>query len=808
MINKLSSENKLCQHCGNYVGNQQSDFCCSGCLQVYQILKSSGLTNYYKIRELSNVDQVNPVNLSDETFEYFNDFKFQQEFVFQKQENIESGLLYIKGVHCAACQWLLNRLPEFCAGVLRSELNYSNSQLNMTIDNNQTSWQQVARFINKIGYYPELLQSKKNEQQKNDRKLLLLQIGVAGFSAGNTMMIAVSLYQGLFSGIAEPYRNFLHWVSLILTLPTMIFSAEHFFKKSFAMLKIRQPHLDLPISIGILLGFIYSVYATITGKDYVYFDTICMLIFLILTARYLQRLAVEKVQEKMNIDQFRLPTYARLILNDQLKETFIKSVKRGDLCLVKPNEIIPVDGEVKEGSSQVDNSFLTGESLPIRVSKGINVYAGSKNLENDLIINTSSELNEFRISKIFNSLGQVGHKSHKFTAKIDYISRGFVWVVCSLAVINFIIWIFIRDFEIALQHTIALLIITCPCALGMSAPLIIAKAVSQLATKEIFIKNLDFFDILNRCKNYFFDKTGTLTDGQFKIVDSYFKDTQKKEALLKKILILETNTQHPIKDAFFNFYKNIDIIENFNLMQFEVVAGLGINGVFSDNEKIFIGSRKFISNNGVVIEKEILDQIDSYIKEGHSIVLASNDQNLLAYFILGDEIRSNANKLIQFLNKEKKEVFILSGDNQSSVQKVADKLNIANFYSQKLPEEKADFIEKQKNLSVMVGDGFNDALALQKADIGIGVAGGSEVNMLVSDCYINSFSIEKLQNLILNTNKILKFINYNILFSLIYNVIGASLAVLGYINPLVAAILMPISSFIIIFRAIGFKTIN
>ena len=798
-INCQLSSNK-CLHCGTATPDSFCEFCCTGCEQVYKILNQAGFEHYYSLKDLEEVKFEIPAEIKSNSYEYFNDLLFIEQHSKLYNKEYKQINLFLYGVQCAACVWLIDKLPSLCIGVLKADLNYSNSVVTIVYDDSKTSLQKIAQTLNNIGYPPEPYNPNEEElQSRNAIKLLLIQLGVAGFCAGNTMMIAISLYQGYFSGIAENYKTFLHWVSFFLCLPTVFFSAQPFFKSALVSLRFKQIHIDFPISLGILIGFIYSFVNTVLNYNEVYYDSICMLIFLLLIGRFLQKKGIERAYKTANLENLILPTYARVKnASGEFVESYLKTVKKDDLVKVLAGEKIAVDSTVIKGSSAVDNSFLTGESLPIDIYKGSVVFAGAINLNSEIITKANGSFYESRISKIISLIKTSVSDKSTVSSSVNKLSSYFVVCVLLLASACFLYWSMIADIKTAIMNSISLLIVTCPCALGLAAPLVIARSVGQLARKEIFVRNSEFFDRLLSAKNIYFDKTGTLTTGDFKIIKEFYEERVDKQDLLEKISILEKTSSHPIKNAFItNSNSEIKLISKEN------IDTQGIEGVFSDDTRLTVGSLKLFNDRKINFPTEI---IESYKSKNLSIVLVALENKFVACFAVGDKVREGMSQLVAKLNSYGKEVNILSGDNFEVVHKVGEDIDIAfeNLFAEKTPEEKTEII-KNKQFNCMIGDGANDAPALKASDVSIGVGGSSEVNLLVADSFIRNFSSNNLLLLFDTASRVKKAIIINIIFSLLYNILGAGLAFMGYLNPLYAAILMPISSFTVILLALNFK---
>lgn len=798
VASQIVHQENLCKHCGQALINKNNSFCCHGCETVYNIINNSGLSDYYNYRAVEGNKEFKPALESNLTYEFYEDPEFLRENVTKLQNDLASINLFVYGVQCTACAWLIEKLPSFCPGIISAELNYATSVCKVVYDSKLCSPKTIAISLSRLGYAPEpYKQSSEDAHRKNQHRLLLLQLGVAGFCAGNTMIIAVSLYQGFFSGISNDFKVFLHWISFALTLPVILFSAQAFFKSAFAALKLRIPHIDLPIALGILAGFFYSLYNVIFGGE-VYFDSICMLVFLLLIGRYVQNVAVERAYKGNNIESFLLPSFARIKTNDgQYIERYNKVAVKSDNILVKADEIIPVDGIVLEGLSSVSNAFLTGESTPISVQSGSAVFAGARNLDDQIIIEAECDFNDSRINRILAIVKSQSKNAGSKSSVINKLSGKFVITVILASSLCFALWLYLAGFKTALLNSMSLLIITCPCALGLAAPLVVARTIGTLAREKIFIKSNYFLEQILSCKTIYFDKTGTLTNGDFDIISQDYFTGLDPAQIFKIATAVESTQNHPIKKA---FQKLGSDNEPTIFSSIQTHPGQGVSAILMDGTSVEIGSEKFMHQIGAEVGSEVQNIIQNHRTFFLTSIFIAFDKKIVGLYGIGDKLRDGIVELIKYLNLQGIQLKIISGDNSAVVKHVAGQLGIPeeNALSELLPERKKTIVENDNSTTVMIGDGANDAPALKAATLSIGVGGSSEVNLLVADCFIGEPDSKKFLKTFTTAKGCHKIIKANILVSLSYNTLGASLAFLGLMNPLLAALLMPVSSLTVI----------
>jgi Cu2+-exporting ATPase len=496
------------------------------------------------------------------------------------------------------------------------------------------------------------------------------------------------------------------------------------------------------------------------------------------------------------------------------KERFISSIKAGFLIEIPPQSYIPVDGIIESGLSAIDNSFLTGESSPLKVSSGSKVLAGAKNIEASLIIKALCDNGKSRIHRILNNVFEAGSKRLKIQTTLDRLSKYFVLTVLSIAIITFIYWYLHSGLPEALRVSVAILIITCPCALGMAAPLINTRAVQQAAQFGIYLNSAEVFERLAQIEHFYFDKTGTLTQGDFVVLKIYYTSEIEPEFLLYKICAIENHTSHPIGRAFnklqLEFQTTTDAYANIILTGFKEFAGFGVEGIFNNQERISIGSKAFMDKQGVKFTVDDSREAGILLELQETLVFVAINFKLVAIFVLGDQLRSGGRELVDLLESQQKKVYLLTGDLKTSALAKARELGLSEdcVYAEMEPEAKASLIKSDNLTTCMIGDGINDVAALKNSSLGIAVSGGSEASLMFADCFIKDFDLDKFILLFSNSHRVILAIKKNVLISLAYNLVGVALAAAGYINPLVAAVFMPISSLSVIVFSLFFKFTN
>ncbi|HEY3254031.1 MAG TPA: HAD-IC family P-type ATPase, partial [Polyangiaceae bacterium] len=451
----------------------------------------------------------------------------------------------MEGVHCSACVWLLERLPRVTPAVLEARYDLTRSVLRLTWDSSVAPLSEVARALDSLGYTPHPTHSTNlaREQRTGDRALLL-RLGFAGAAAGNVMLMALALYSGHYAGMAAEYAALFRWGSLVIATPAVFWAGNVFFRGGLAALRTRTPHMDLPVSLGLLAGYLGSAANTIRGQGEIYFDSLCTLIFLLLVGRYLQRTHQRRSAKASDLLNALAPTTACLVDGEALREVPASTLAVGSIIELRVAERIAVDGVITEGSSALDTSLLTGESFPEEATVGDRVYAGTTNLSARLRARVESVGAESRLGRLMQSVEATQRERAPIVRLADRVAGYFVVAIVGLAVLTLLVWSWL-DASHAIDHTVALLVVTCPCALGMATPLAVSAALRAAARHGVLFKGGEFLEELARPGIIVFDKTGTLTEGRLALV-AWYGDP----AIQAFVRAAEATSGHPIARAF------------------------------------------------------------------------------------------------------------------------------------------------------------------------------------------------------------------------------------------------------------------
>jgi len=775
----------------------EEQFCCPGCRMVYRVIHAEGLDRFYSLREEDDLPYV-PARSTERSYQEFDEATFQSLYCRPVEPGLRAVELYLEGVHCTACLWLVERIGVITPGVVEIRLDIARARARVRWDPASISLSEIARRLDSFGYPVHPFRGVKAEEMaRREDRALMIRLAVAGATGGNVMLIAFALYGGMFHGMAPVYESFFRWVSLVITIPSVIFGGGVFIAGAWSALKARVLHMDLPISLGILTGFVWGAVNTIRGGGEIYFDSVTVLIFLLLVGRLVQRRQQRKAADAAELLYAISPTRARLLVEGEVREVPVEALTRGARVEVRAGDTVPADGVVRAGRSTVDLSLLTGESRPIAVEPESPIHAGVVNLAARLEVEVTATGEETRVGKLMKLVETCAERRPEIVRMADRISGWFVAAVLVLAAGTALLWL-ILDPARAVDHAVALLVVTCPCALGLATPLAVSAAIGQAARAGILVKGGDVFERLARAGRVWLDKTGTLTEGRLALIR-----WEGAEDVKPLVAALEAEVSHPLAHG---FLESIDaagaaVAERSAVEDVRQVSGRGVSGCV-DGRRVVVGSPAHVADVVRGLTDVESERVSALTRDGLTPVLVGVDGDVAAIAGFGDPIRSDAAGALARIRARGWRVGMLSGDHPDVAAAVGRRLGLAeaDVRGGMLPEAKLTVVEEslERGPVVMVGDGVNDAAALSLATVGIGVHGGAEAALSAADVFLTRPGLSSVAEVFEGSHRTLRVIRRNLIFSLCYNVIGATLAVIGVINPLIAALLMPASSITVI----------
>ena len=808
------TEHAGCFHCGLPVAdnlhfhatieNRERQFCCLGCQSVCKIIYDSGLQGFYQ-RTPEGQLLAPPPELPKDIALYDID-EVQGEFVADLGQ-IRHIHLLVEGIHCAACVWLIERSLQKLPGMIDVKVNLANRRTHIRWDNNQIRLSKILKRMGEIGYAsvpfdPESAEGAINKQNRS----MLLRMAFAGFAMMNMMWIAIALFAGANQ---DEFRNLFHWIGFALATPTLVYSGWPFFRGAFTGLINKHLTMDLPIAIGASITYIYSTWITVSGTTSgdVYFDTVVNFIFIILVGRFLEskskRHALAATQRLLDLQ----PRVATVIRDNEQKIVPVRSIKNGETVLIRGGEKSPVDGVILDGESAFDEAMISGESMPVRKQSGHVVLAGTINLESAIHVQVTGTLANTTLGRIISLVEEAQASKAPIQCIADKIVPWFVAITLLLATITFFLW-HADNIDKAILAATSVMIITCPCAFGMSTPMSITVASGLGATYGILVKNGAVLEHLSSINHFVFDKTGTLTQGKIKL-RQIVTDNFPEHELLNLAAQAEQLSEHNIARSIVQAATGQAItLQSSRVKDFRNQPGMGISANI-DGRMLYLGTFNWLQQNSIPLSDAIHTQTLEREHQGISCIQAAIDGRHVGLFAVADTLRPDAKSLIQNLREKGVKLTLLSGDRKAVAESIAAELGGMTVIAEVLPQQKDDVIrrlQKSGERVAMIGDGINDAPALIRADVGIAIGSGTDASMECADIILLSNELDKIRLAIQLSRRTLKTIRQNIIMSIIYNMIMVPLAMMALVTPLVAAISMPVSSIAVIANAARIRT--
>lgn len=769
----------------------EHQFCCPGCRAVFEQIHACGLDDYYRLRDAAGLE-LKPAEIREADTAAFDSDAYDNLYVRHGAQNAECATEFVlEGVSCAACVWLIERLPRRLDGLIDARLGLTDATVRLTWDPRRLKLSTIAAELLRFGYRPHPARgTKQADLHKRELRRRLMDVGAAGAMTGNLMLLAAALYAGWFSGIDRPYEALMRWLSVGLGIVCLAWPGREFFTGAIAALRLRTVNFDVPIALALFAGGVAGTINVIFNRGEIYFDSLSALIFLLLIGRLLQFCQQRRAQSAVELLFSLTPATCRRIENDTSVSIPIQSLEVGDVVEVWPGELIPADGEVIDGVSSIDQSLLTGETKTIPATRGTFVFGGARNTDAKLRIAVRAVGESTRVGRLMRLLEQGLADKPPIVRLTDRVASRFTFLVIGLALLTFLVWLPRTGAEVAINHVVSLLIVTCPCVLGLAVPLTFALTIGRLARRDILVKSAAVLERLAKPTRVVLDKTGTLTEGRMRVV-RWVGDESWRGVVAR----LEAESAHPIGRALSDAYESIEPPAGLRreIAHRRERAGGGVEASLAGHD-VLLGSPRLIASFGAFCPPDFEQTRRDEESQGNTVVLLAVDGVVRALAILCDQLRAEAPGTVARLRQLGYKPSICSGDVQGVVNRVAASLAIvsADALGGMSPEEKLSNVKSAPSL--MIGDGVNDAAALAAADVGVAVRGGAEASLAAADVYIARPGLDGVIELIVTARHTLGVVRRNVVVALAYNGLAASLAIGGYMHPLLAAILMPMSS--------------
>ncbi len=800
-----------CTHCGAIVPaglvdpRSSEQFCCDGCRSAFGIARACRLDS--PPQRPGGPLEAGGSATGAGSFAELDDPAFTRVFVRPRPDGLSSVDLLVEGVHCAGCVAVLERLPRIVPGVIEAVLNFRLATLRVVFDPSRTSVSTIARAIDAMGYRPHPARDRSAEQARRlEERHALIRIGVAGACAGNVMIFAFALYGGVFGGIQPQFELLFRGLSAAVGTLCLAWPGRAFFRNAWAAVRTRTVNLDVPICFALGAGGVMGVVNTVLNRGEIYFDSVTAIVFLLLIGRFIQQRQQRRAADAVELLFSLIPSRVRRVEGDAAHLVPVEALAVGDLVEVLAGDSVPVDGVVESGASHVDESLLTGESTPIEVGPGALVHAGSANLSGVLRVRTQATGRDTRAGRLMGMIEECAQRRPPISHFTDRVSRWFVVGVIVASLVTFVVWLQ-RDPAHAIDHATSMLIVTCPCMLGLAAPLVMATSIGRAARQGILIKGADVLESLSTPGTLILDKTGTVTQGRAALARR-----EGDAQAIQLLALLETRSTHPLARAIVQGVltaQERDLAPQ-SIADVEQTTGGGIRGTVQ-GRLVAAGTRAFLSSLRVPLDARAEDLERAVAQDGLTPILIAVDSRIVAAVGVGDPVRPDARESVQRLIKGGWNVELLSGDHPSSVRAAGATLGLEERACQGgvTPEGKLAVIERRTRERtdgrpiVMVGDGVNDSAALAAASVGIAVHGGSEASLSAADVYLSRPGLAPILDAIDGGRRAMGTIRLTLWASLLYNLIAGSFTLAGQIAPWIAAILMPLNSLTVTLIAVS-----
>jgi Cu+-exporting ATPase len=732
-------------------------------------------------------------------FEYLIDQEVVDKLVDFKNDNIFSVSFLIPNIHCTSCVWLLENLQNIDSGILQGTVNFLKRTLTVIYDNEKTDLRNIVELLTSVGYEPNLkLQQLSKTKVHDPQRSIWLKLGVAGFSFGNIMLFSFPEYLDIStSSSVQSFSPFFGVLNIILALPVLFYSSSDYLKSAWAALLQKGINLDVPISLGILALFGRSLYEIVSGTGAGYFDSFTGFIFFLLIGKLIQKKTFEGLSFDRDYKSY-LPISVLRTEHGSEKSISVSKTQVGDIIRIRNQELLPCDSILESDSAIIDYSFITGESDPIPKKKGDLIYAGGRVLGKTITLMISKKVEHSYLTQLWENDNSKSYQDKFATSFADRVSPYFTVSVIVIALLSCIVWLQIEPSN-AFNIFTAVLIVACPCALALSSPFTFGSATNILSFNNFYLKRVDGIEILGSIKNIVFDKTGTITDPKKSTLRFNGDDLSEYERSLLSSTVM--NSVHPYSKNIFDFLK-ADHQPAYEIESFEETKGKGIYAKIDGNH-IHIGSKSFIeSEANFVIKKSIAKG---------SLVYVSINFVEKGFFEFVNKIRPGIDMVLKDLQKHY-HLELLSGDNEKDGSQLKDFFGgWNNMYFEQSPQHKKDHVSSLKSKLgnvLMIGDGLNDAGGLQASNFGIAITDQVSSFSPACDGILEAGSMFKLNDILRFCRRSMFVIYASFILSLLYNLTGLGFAVTGHLSPLVAAILMPLSSIsIMVFTTVSTKLI-
>jgi len=793
------SDKVACSHCHLeftqevMIEDEGHYFCCNGCQGVFHLLSDEGLDSFYD--KTGDIKLAPPIEQYEDSSN-FNAPAFYDKFVKTSNNSFSEVSLIIEGIHCSACVWLNEKALHKMEGVIEANINFTNNKAQIIWADHIVKLSEIIDMIRAIGYNAYPYDASLQEVHANkERKDYYLRMAVAIFASMNIMWIAVAQYAGFFSGMTQELKTILNIAEGILATPVLFYSGWIFFRGSYYGLKNRVVNMDLLVATGASLTYVYSIYITVLEHGEAYFDSVSMIITFVLIGKFLEVLSKKNAADTLDIIGKHLPSEANVIKDGKIISLKLEDIIVGDTIVVSSGEKVLLDGVIVKGEGTFDESNLTGESEAIYKKESDSVISGTISIDSDIHFRATKDFEHSTLSNLVSLLENAINKKPKIEQLANRLSEHFSTVILLFSIATFFVWwLCPHSFETSLMVAISVIVIACPCALGLATPVATLVGLNLAARKGILFKEAAQLESMAKIDVLLVDKTGTLTVGKPEVINETILEEFDKNILYS----LVKNSKHPVSQGIKNYIQeSLETVEETLFNSFKQLPARGVIATYNANE--------ILGGNVQLLEEYSI--ISSFTSDKTLFFVAIN-KKLVAIYELEDKLKKDAVILVESLSNRGIETIMLTGDHERSAIKIAKQAGIKTFHANLSPKDKLVYVEKLQADSkavVMVGDGVNDILALGRADIGIVMGSGSDISVDVSDVVLLNSSLISLLDAFKISDTTFRLIKQNFAISLVYNAVTIPLAMMGYVIPLIAALSMSFSSLLVVGNSLRIK---
>lgn len=775
-----------CYHCGDDCGKSPvdydgKDFCCNGCKTVYDIFSSNDLSYYYDLQSSAGATP----NIVEGKYDFLNEASIIEKLLEFSEEKLQIVNLYIPHIHCSSCIWILENLNKLNKAISSSQVDFPKKTVRVVFNPQNINLKELVILLARIGYEPYISLDDYDKGEKKINRSLIYKLGVAGFAFGNIMFLSFPEYFEVDEFWLDQYKNIFRWLMFSFSLPVVFYAGIDYFTAAYKGLRSKILNIDVPIALGILVLFIRSTMEITFDWGTGFFDSLSGLVFFLLLGKFFQQKTYSFLSFERDYKSYFPIAITRIVGNEKEETVQVYDIKRGDRLLIRNEELIPVDGILINGRAQIDYSFVTGESEPVFKESGDKIYAGGKQLNGAIEMDVLKSVSQSYLTQLWSNKVFDEQESSNFQTLTDSIGKRFTWTVLTIAFAATAFWLY-YDSSKAMNVFTAVLIIACPCAIALAAPFTLGNMLRIFGRKKFYLKDTQTIEKLAQIDTAIFDKTGTITTTQ-KSQASYegMQLTSEEESLLKNTL---RASNHPLSRTLYDMLAehNIETLDDY-----QEHLGKGLEGKL-DSGHIKVGSADFVGSS---------TEFDTQ----HTSVHISSNDTYKGRFVFHNHYREGVSEVLNKMGGSM-DLAILSGDNEGEKERLETLLpKLTPMYFNQKPNDKLAFIkslQEQGKKVMMVGDGLNDAGALAQSNVGIAISENVNVFSPACDGILDASNFRELYDYIIASKKAIRIIKMSFLLSFLYNVIGLYFAVTGQLQPVIAAILMPLSSI----SVVGFTT--